>query len=110
MKTNYKIFILPLIIFLFAIGSVIIDKPFELNKTTFSENIPLPFKQIPKTEWTKPKWSNEIIKSFSKYFVSLPILNIDRPKTFSFIITDDVFYYSLVYLQNHNNRAPPFFS
>ena len=110
MKTNYKIFVLPLIVFLFALGSLIIEKPFEPNKTTFSKTFPFPFKQVPKTEWTKPNWSNETLKSFSTYSISLPVIFLNRPKTF-FIIRNEVeVFYSSACIQKHNDRAPPLFS
>ncbi len=109
MKINYKIFVLPVIVFLFAFGSLIKEKTFETNKTTFSKSFPFPFKQVPKTEWTKPNWSTDSLKSFSTYIISLPVISIVRPKTFFIICNEIDVFYSSACIQKHNGRAPPLF-
>jgi|WetSurMetagenome_2_1015567.scaffolds.fasta_scaffold52219_3 hypothetical protein len=110
MKTNYKIFVLPVVVFLFALGSIFIEKPIEPNKTSLSKTIPFPLKQVPKTEWTKPGWSTDSVKSFSTYIISLPIIRIERPKAFSIICNEVIVFYSSGSKQKQNDRAPPLFS
>jgi len=110
MKTNYKIFVLPLVVCLFALGSIIIEKPFEPNKTTFSKTFPFPFKQVPKTEWAKPDWSNKVSKSFSTFICSLTKNKIERPNVFTIFNNEQKIFYSSSYLHNYSGRAPPNFS
>jgi hypothetical protein len=105
--TKYKILLLPLIVLLIAGSTLLYEKPFKEDKTTFSKAHPFPYEQESKTQWTKPSWSNNISKTFSAFICSLTKNKIERPTVFTIFINEHKIFYTSNYTYKHNGRAPP---
>lgn len=109
MKTNCKIFLLPLFILLIAVSSNFYKKSFIPYQTNFSKSLPVPLKQVPKTELTKTPWSKDSLKSYSTPVVCLPVIKIIKPRISFIIRFEEEIYYSSIGLNIQSNRAPPLF-
>lgn len=107
---RYKIFILPLVVFCFAVFFSITEKPIKLEKTTVSKEYPFPLQKESKTEWTKPNWSNEVSKTDSFFLCPIIKNKMYRPSVYYILLNEQEIFYSSNFFYKHNGRAPPNFS
>jgi len=107
MFTKYKIWILPLLVLLFASSTLFFEKPSKESNFTLSKANPFPYKKESKTEWTKPTWFNKISKTFSNFICLLTKNKIERTTDSTILCYDHRVFYTLNYFHLHNGRAPP---
>lgn len=110
MYSKYKILIFPVLVLLIAGSTLFCNKPNDLAKTSLSKTTKFPFKQIPKTEWTKQEWSNKVYKTFTFLICPLEINKIEGPDVFTILNIEQQILFTSNSFYKYIGRAPPFFS
>lgn len=110
MYAKYKILILPIFVLLLAGSTLFCNKSDDFAITSFSKASKFPFKQVPKTEWTKQEWSNKVYKTFTSFICPLEKNKIERPKVFTIINIEKQSLFTFDSFYKYIGRAPPIFS
>ena len=107
MHAKYKILILPILVLLMTGSTLFCSKSDDFAKTSFSKASKFPFKQVPKTEWTKQEWSNKVYKTFTSFICPLEKNKIERPEVFTIINIEQQLLFTSNSFYKYIGRAPP---